>query len=173
MQAGKHYYYLQANLDLIRLFNTSEAEIALNRAGKLSRQQQLRLLRDRMGTTLYMAMAGLFFGILFESFELKSVEHTSSLILGGLSLFFIGATIVRVYRVRQAILQTVPQLAIGIGQLEERQGSYGGYYLYVDGVHFRLKPAQYYHLKANVPYLVYYAPHKKQLLSLERIVFKE
>lgn len=167
------YHYRQPDYALMNAFNVNEDDIQLNRKGGISPTQKQHIWLDRIPTLVGFASGWFFLAVMFLAFQTESANSPSTHFVGALmalSFLMLIVVIVRAFRIMEG-LQV--QHVVGIATLERRDGRYGGWFLYVDGRSFELKPSQFETLRDKIPLAVYYVPQRKRLLAVEQIVFDD
>lgn len=165
------YHYRQPNSALMDAFHVTEADIQLNRKGNISHTQKRYIWIDRVPTLVGFTGSWLFLTLMFLAFQSQAAQSPSTNCLGILmvgSFFAWVLVIVRAFRIMEGL--NVEQVA-GIATLEKREGKYGGWFLYIDGRSFEIKPSQFERLHDKMPLVAYYVLQRKRLLAVEQIVF--
>jgi hypothetical protein len=169
----RHYNYRQFNPLWLEAFWVTEDEIKLNRTGRMSAQQRRRVWRDRL--PLIVSFVGLWIGAgwLYTAFRNEAADAPSTQCLGILLVLSLIMAIAVILRAWWIMSNLQVQVAVGVAQLEERTGQYGGLFLNIDGRNFELKRTQYELLKNGMALAVYYVTRRKRVLAIEPIVFHQ
>lgn len=165
------YHYCQPDYMLMDVFKVSADDIKLNRSRTVSPFQKQRLWYDRIPTLSGFIGSWLFVMVMYLAFYNEAPHSISTNILGGLMVITFVSMVMVIVRAFRMMAGLQAEVAAGIATREKRDGQYGGWFLYVDGRTFELKPAQYETLRDGMPLAVYYVDRRKRILSVERIVF--
>lgn len=171
--SDRHYNFLQFNPLWLETFHVSEDDVKLNRNGHMSSQQRRRIWRDRL--PLIVSFVGLWLsaGFVYTAFRNQAADAPSTQCLGVLLVISLIMAISAILRAWLIMNKLQVQVAVGVANLEERTGQYGGLFLNIDGCNFELKRHQYNLLKKGMTLAVYYVPRRKRVLAIEPIVFHQ
>lgn len=170
---SRPYHYLQPNPILMQAFRTTEQEIQLNRTGSLSSKQVNSMWAEKIPRLVGLGLLWICFAVLYVSFRNSYTDEGSANVLEILMFGSVGVIVFYVYYNWRILKASSAKTAVGIAQVEWRDGRYGGIFLLIDGRRFRLKPVQVNALSEGQTYAAYYVDHKKRLLSIERVAFKD
>jgi len=167
------YHYRQPNYALMEPFDVTEEDIKQNRNGNISPKQRRRIWLDRMPTLVGFTGGWLFFVVMYLAFRHESMDSSSTNVMGAMMAFTFFALVWVIVRAFRIVADLEVNVTVGIATLEKREGRYGGWFLYVDGRSFELKPKQFAALYPNMPLAVYYVDKRKRLLSVEQVIFQQ
>lgn len=146
----------------------NEEDLEANQDNILSPQQRVYLIRQHLPMTFIRTTSIIFICCLVGFFltnDLRSGKIGFGFILAALFLFGVTPTLWRWYRLRTDLkLNQV----IGLqGRVRLDLDNRNQYFLYIDDLRFEVNKHVFLAFKNGDPYVVYYAPHSKTILSAE------
>jgi hypothetical protein len=164
---------LELRQDLGRRFRFSEEELILNRNGRLSTQQRLKLFLQAVFFSLLFAIIAIvgplmIYGIIRnENFKFFSIQVGLLVLLLLAFLGWVGWSCVP--RLLDAFMGT-NQIVVGPVQMQYRgSGRSSQLYYIVNGLEFQVNFKDYYSLVEGLIYQVHYTRWSKRIISIEPV----
>jgi hypothetical protein len=152
------------DLELLRVFHNSPADLEANRAGRLGAGQVRRLRRGALNAVLAMVGIALVFVAIIVFVAAHPIQPWRWVLIG---LVILGAVAVGVHRgtqLRRAVRDGSVVCLTGPVRVALRGRS--GWWLAVDGQSFHL-PVRFWHVGPGLEYRVYAAPAAELIVAME------
>lgn len=165
-------------IKLMVAFNFSGEDLQANHDGYLTKQQRSKLNRDRTSWKIFLALtlATIPFGTIWAIIDGIHIHDTVASRIGIIGLIWIVCGVIAVYiwldkkRLDRDLYKGEVQHVEGrveVGERLFRQRGTPRYYVRIQGISWNTDFINYSAFKHGDPYVIYYAPHSKTILSAE------